>query len=96
MQHGRMDWPWKEKIRDMNRMISRGNKPNHVTLVSLLMACSQARLADEGLEYFYSTNRTYGIEPSEEHYSRVIDMLGRAGTPKRSTMQWLVKTKRVG
>ncbi|XP_008784229.1 putative pentatricopeptide repeat-containing protein At5g52630 [Phoenix dactylifera] len=74
-QHGR----GKEAIGAFNRMISRGNKPNHVTFVSLLMACSHAGLVDEGLEYFHSMNKGHGLEPREEHYACVIDMLGRAG-----------------
>lgn len=78
--HGR----GKEAIRAFTRMISRGNKPNHITFVSLLMACSHAGLVEKGLEYFHSMNKTYGIEPREEHYACVIDMLGRAGRLKEA------------
>uniref|UniRef100_A0A0D9XKW8 DYW domain-containing protein n=1 Tax=Leersia perrieri TaxID=77586 RepID=A0A0D9XKW8_9ORYZ len=74
-QHGHA----KEAIRAFDRMICSGIRPNHITFVSLLTACSHAGLVDEGLKYFYSMKDTHGIEPKEEHYSCIIDMYGRAG-----------------
>ena len=65
-------------------MTSSGIRPNHITFVSLLTACSQAGLVDGGLRYFYSMKdaqgiKPHGIEPKEEHYSCIIDLYGRAG-----------------
>nr|UPT48938.1 pentatricopeptide repeat protein AaPPR1122 [Agave angustifolia] len=74
-QHGRGN----EALQTFNRMVLTGIKPNHVTFVNVLMACSHSGLVKEGLEYFDSMNKIYGIEPREEHYSCVIDLLGRAG-----------------
>lgn len=54
-------------------------KPNAVTLLAFLSACSQAGLVDEGVEYFRSMNRDYGITPEVEHYGSVLDLLGRTG-----------------
>ncbi|KAM0940372.1 putative tetratricopeptide-like helical domain superfamily, DYW domain-containing protein [Dioscorea sansibarensis] len=79
-QHGR----GKEAIEIFNQMVSQGISPNHVTFVSLLMACSHSGLVEEGLEYFNSMHGKYGVEPEEEHYSCVIDMLGRAGRLKQA------------
>ncbi|KAH7671379.1 TPR-like protein [Dioscorea alata] len=79
-QHGR----GKEAMEIFNQMVSRGISPNHVTFVSLLMACSHSGLVEEGLEYFNSMHGKYGMEPKEEHYSCVIDLLGRAGRLKEA------------
>ena len=66
-------------IQAFDRMTASGIRPNHITFVCLLTACSHAGLVDEGLEYFYSMKDAHGIEPKEEHYSCIIDMYGRAG-----------------
>lgn len=54
-------------------------KPNHVTFVGVLSACSHARLVDEGLRYFNSMNEEHCLLPKPEHYACVVDILGRAG-----------------
>ncbi|XP_068308721.1 pentatricopeptide repeat-containing protein At5g43790-like [Pyrus communis] len=48
--------------------------PTEVAWNSLLVV-----LALHGLNYFHSMEKTYGIVPRDEHYSCVIDLLGRAG-----------------
>ncbi|CAM0881546.1 unnamed protein product [Alopecurus aequalis] len=52
--------------------------PDHVTFVGVLSACSHAGLVDRGLDYF-EMMEGHGILPQIEHYSCVIDLLGRAG-----------------
>eukprot|EP01018_Ginkgo_biloba_P040301 Gb_16664 [translate_table: standard] len=56
-----------------------GFKPNCVTFIALLSACSHAGLIDEGRQYFDCMSRDYGIKPQVEHYSCMVDLLGRAG-----------------
>ncbi|XP_057857107.1 pentatricopeptide repeat-containing protein At3g12770-like [Cryptomeria japonica] len=53
-------------------------KPNHITLVSVLSACSHAGLVEEGWQYFNSMDQ-YGIVPTMRHYACMVDLLGRAG-----------------
>lgn len=53
--------------------------PDHVTFVGVLSACSHVGLVDQGIEYFESMRRTYGLVPRMEHYSCMVDLLGRAG-----------------
>ncbi|KAI3425690.1 uncharacterized protein J3R85_009998 [Psidium guajava] len=60
-------------------MLKDGFKPNRITFVSVLSACSHAGLVEEGFGYFSRMTETFGIEPSIEHYSTIIDLLGRAG-----------------
>lgn len=62
-----------------NEMISRGIKPNDVTFVGVLHACSHSGLVDEGIQHLDSMYRKYGIIPDAKHYTCVVDMLGRTG-----------------
>ncbi|KAL6218480.1 hypothetical protein ACLB2K_011691 [Fragaria x ananassa] len=54
-------------------------KPNAVTTLSVLSACSHGGLVEEGLSFFNSLVQDHGVEPRLEHYACVVDMLGRAG-----------------
>eukprot|EP01018_Ginkgo_biloba_P029404 Gb_03474 [translate_table: standard] len=56
-----------------------GIRPNHITFVSVLYACSHAGLVDEGWQYFDCMIRDYCITPRVEHYACMVDLLGRAG-----------------
>ncbi|KAK1260656.1 Pentatricopeptide repeat-containing protein [Acorus gramineus] len=54
-------------------------KPDGVTFLTLISVCSHAGLVDEGSHYFNLMKNEYMIEPRLEHYSCLIDLLGRAG-----------------
>ncbi|GAB4851078.1 Pentatricopeptide repeat-containing protein At4g14850 [Ancistrocladus abbreviatus] len=54
-------------------------KPNYITLICILTACSRAGSVKLGMEIFESMRTRFGIEPGAEHYACVVDMLGRAG-----------------
>ncbi|KAK9281900.1 hypothetical protein L1049_004807 [Liquidambar formosana] len=54
-------------------------RPNKVTFIALLAACSHAGLIDRGWSFFNSMICDYGIQPDMEHYSCMVDLLGRAG-----------------
>ncbi|OVA17385.1 Pentatricopeptide repeat [Macleaya cordata] len=56
-----------------------GVKPNYITFVSVLAACSHAGLVEEGWHWFKTMNQEFGIEPGVEHYGCMVDLLGRAG-----------------
>lgn len=56
-----------------------GIKPDPITMVAILSACSYTGLVDEGLQIFEAMEREYEIRPSSEHYCCVTDMLGRVG-----------------
>lgn len=74
-QHGH----GKEALQLFDQMVKQGVRPNHVTLVSVLCACSHAGLVSEAKQYFESMEDVYGIQPTQEHYACMIDILGRAG-----------------
>ncbi|XP_057852522.2 pentatricopeptide repeat-containing protein At4g02750 isoform X2 [Cryptomeria japonica] len=68
-----------EALQLFEEMQQKGMKPNDVTFVGVLSACSRAGLVDEGLQYFISMDRDHGVPRRAEHYACIIDLLGRAG-----------------
>ncbi|KNA17407.1 hypothetical protein SOVF_080210 isoform A [Spinacia oleracea] len=69
----------REAIELFNQMDQEGLEANEVTFLSLLYACSHCGLKDEGLEYFDLMVKKYGLKPRLEHYTCVVDLLGRSG-----------------
>ncbi|WCJ25711.1 Pentatricopeptide repeat (PPR) superfamily protein [Euphorbia peplus] len=59
-------------------------RPNSVTFVGVLCACSHAGLVDDGFRYFHEMEHTYGIKPMIIHYGAMVDILGRAGYLKEA------------
>ncbi|VVB12282.1 unnamed protein product [Arabis nemorensis] len=60
-------------------MISAGQKPDGITFVSVLTACSHSGLVETGIEILSSMQRDHGVEPELDHYICMVDCLGRAG-----------------
>nr|XP_043605912.1 pentatricopeptide repeat-containing protein At3g02330, mitochondrial [Erigeron canadensis]XP_043605913.1 pentatricopeptide repeat-containing protein At3g02330, mitochondrial [Erigeron canadensis] len=54
-------------------------KPNLATFVSVLRACAHVGRVEEGSQYFNSMLIDYGLNPQLEHYSCMVDILGRSG-----------------
>ncbi|KAL5561590.1 hypothetical protein UlMin_031337 [Ulmus minor] len=69
----------KQALDLFEQMKSRGLKPDHITFVAVLSACSHGGLVHEGREHFKSITRDFGMEPKGEHYACMIDLLGRIG-----------------
>ncbi|EOY09326.1 Mitochondrial RNAediting factor 1 [Theobroma cacao] len=55
-----------------------GIKPNFITFLCVLYACSHAGLVEKGQHYF-ELMKEYKIEPGDQHYASLVDLLGRAG-----------------
>lgn len=62
-----------------HRMEEEGIRPNKVTFLAVLNACSHVGLVSEGLSFFGKMVQHYGLRPDIEHYGCIIDLLGRAG-----------------
>eukprot|EP01018_Ginkgo_biloba_P030278 Gb_21443 [translate_table: standard] len=62
-----------------NQMQLAGMKPDYITFIAVLSACSHAGLVDEGWQYFHLMSHQYLITPRVEHYACMVDLLGRAG-----------------
>ncbi|XP_007032614.2 PREDICTED: pentatricopeptide repeat-containing protein At5g15340, mitochondrial [Theobroma cacao] len=54
-------------------------KPDDLTFIAVLSACSHSGLVDQGSCYFDSLESVYGITPKIDHYACMVDLLGRAG-----------------
>ncbi|XP_059451404.1 pentatricopeptide repeat-containing protein At2g01510, mitochondrial-like [Corylus avellana] len=62
-----------------DEMVKTGVRPNHVTFTSVLSACSHSGLLEEGKRYFELMEEVFGIPPKLNHFSCMVDLLGRAG-----------------
>eukprot|EP00250_Pteridium_aquilinum_P033348 c5486_g1_i1 orf=1-1572(+) len=69
----------KEALQLLHKMQLEGAELDGVTFTAVLLACSRAGLVEEGFYQFESMIRDYGIMPVEEHYSCMVDILGRTG-----------------
>ncbi|PKA47811.1 Pentatricopeptide repeat-containing protein [Apostasia shenzhenica] len=72
----------REAIAALQLMEKQNVKPNGVTMLSILSACSHGGLVKEGLLLFRRMIEDFSLEPSMEHYSCIVDMLARAGNLK--------------
>ncbi|XP_071735703.1 putative pentatricopeptide repeat-containing protein At1g68930 [Rutidosis leptorrhynchoides] len=62
-----------------DQMLTSQLRPDKVTFIGVLSACSRAGLVEKGREYFKSMVEKHGIKPVSEHYSCMIDLYSRAG-----------------
>ncbi|XP_055824595.1 pentatricopeptide repeat-containing protein At1g74630-like [Solanum dulcamara] len=68
-----------EVIKKFHEMEESGTRPDGVTFISVLYACSHAGLVEQGHELFSKMTETYDIEPTIEHYGCMVDLYGRDG-----------------
>ncbi|KAG2401448.1 hypothetical protein LR48_Vigan02g225700 [Vigna angularis] len=61
------------------KMLKINLKPDHITYVSVLSACTHVGLVEQGKRYFNLMKNVHNIEPTSSHYACMIDLLGRAG-----------------
>ncbi|CAK9169387.1 unnamed protein product [Ilex paraguariensis] len=69
----------KEALEVFSDMLGEGVKPDNITILGVLNACSHSGRVEEGLSIFYDLERLWGIVPKLEHYGCLIDLLSRAG-----------------
>ncbi|KAF8390684.1 hypothetical protein HHK36_025211 [Tetracentron sinense] len=68
-----------EALERFEQMQRSGTRPDSITFIGVLSACSHSGMVEKGREYFYSMSRDFGIEPNIKHYGCLVDLLGRAG-----------------
>ncbi|KAF5939683.1 hypothetical protein HYC85_023942 [Camellia sinensis] len=56
-----------------------GVRPNKITFVGVISACSHAGMVDEALAYFEMMKNEYKIKPVMDHFVCLIDMFVRLG-----------------
>nr|UPT48663.1 pentatricopeptide repeat protein AaPPR570 [Agave angustifolia]UPT48815.1 pentatricopeptide repeat protein AaPPR852 [Agave angustifolia] len=57
-------------------------RPNHITFLAILSACSHAGLVDEGRKLMESMKKENDLEPGVEHFTCMVDIFCRAGLLK--------------
>ncbi|KNA10971.1 hypothetical protein SOVF_139390 [Spinacia oleracea] len=67
-----------------NEMEKQGVKPDTITFLSMLTACGRKGMVDMGRQIWDSMIKDNSIDPSTEHYSCMVDMLGRSGRLKEA------------
>ncbi|KAJ7980584.1 Pentatricopeptide repeat-containing protein [Quillaja saponaria] len=60
-------------------MLKTDIKPNRVTFVGVLTACSHAGMVEQGQQIFATMEKCYSVAPTSDHYVCMADLLGRAG-----------------
>ncbi|XP_003558728.1 pentatricopeptide repeat-containing protein At5g15300 [Brachypodium distachyon] len=73
-----------ESIDVFKKMLKEKVRPDEITFVAVLIACSHGGMVDKGREYFNLMQHHYRIEPNVKHYGCMVDMLGRAGLLKEA------------
>ncbi|KAG7546931.1 Pentatricopeptide repeat [Arabidopsis suecica] len=68
-----------EAMELFSKMIDLDYKPNHITFLAVLQACAHSGSLEKGWEYFHIMKQVYNISPGLEHYSCMVDLLGRKG-----------------
>eukprot|EP01018_Ginkgo_biloba_P001960 Gb_38297 [translate_table: standard] len=69
----------KRALKLFEQMQWAGMKPTYITFIGVLFACSNVGLVDKGRHYFDVMSQDYCIIPTIEHYTCMVDLLGRAG-----------------
>ncbi|XP_024005422.1 pentatricopeptide repeat-containing protein At4g32430, mitochondrial [Eutrema salsugineum] len=71
-------------MNSFQEMVKENIAPDLITFLSVLTACNRKGMVEKGYEIFNSMTKDYNLEPSHEHYSCMVDMLGRAGRLKEA------------
>ncbi|XP_039004144.1 pentatricopeptide repeat-containing protein At3g26782, mitochondrial-like [Hibiscus syriacus] len=68
-----------EALETFSNMLDCGIKPNEITFLSVLSACSHCGLEYEGWNWFHSMKEKYNVSPKLGHYACMVDLLSRQG-----------------
>uniref|UniRef100_A0A0E0LDG5 Uncharacterized protein n=1 Tax=Oryza punctata TaxID=4537 RepID=A0A0E0LDG5_ORYPU len=66
-----------QAINLFKRMVREGPRPDYISFIGVLFACSHTGMVEQGRNYFNSMCEDYGIAPGIEHYNCMVDLLSR-------------------
>lgn len=72
-------------VHTFDLLLCKGLKPDPVTFVILLTACSHLGLVNKSELYYEWMIKGFGLAPRFEHHSCMIDVLGRTGQLEKAT-----------
>ncbi|KAK9153104.1 hypothetical protein Sjap_000584 [Stephania japonica] len=75
---------FEDVIQLFKEMLMEGTKPDKIVFLAVISACSYTGNVNQGLQYFESMVCDFGMDPDQEHYSCVVDLLCRAGELERA------------
>lgn len=78
--HGRAN----SALQLFDEMVRNNVRPNLVTFIGVLTACSHGGLIDQGHRFFETMESSYGVKPCNNHYNCMVDLLGRTGRLKEA------------
>ncbi|KDP41266.1 hypothetical protein JCGZ_15673 [Jatropha curcas] len=61
-----------------SQMVQLGIKPNDITFMNILSACSHSGYV-EGGKFYFNSMKHFGVEPNPEHFACMVDLLSRVG-----------------
>ncbi|KAF5195673.1 Pentatricopeptide repeat-containing protein [Thalictrum thalictroides] len=68
-----------EALQLFDCMVDEGVEPNSITILSILSACNHSGLVSEACMVFEYMGGRFGIKPDLNHYTCMVDLLGRSG-----------------
>ncbi|XP_009602523.1 pentatricopeptide repeat-containing protein At2g36730 [Nicotiana tomentosiformis] len=68
-----------EAMKHFRKMKDCSTKPNYVTFLGVLCACSHVGMVEEGQRLFREMESVHRIKPMMAHYGAMVDILSRAG-----------------
>ncbi|KAI3460536.1 hypothetical protein Pfo_017199 [Paulownia fortunei] len=68
-----------EAICLFKKILQSGLRPDQITFAGVLLACSYGGFLEEGMAIFSSMQMQHGVNPINEHYASVVNMMIRAG-----------------
>ncbi|XP_011629220.2 putative pentatricopeptide repeat-containing protein At3g15930 [Amborella trichopoda] len=79
-----------EALNLFRKMQRAGVRPDEITFIGLLCACTHAGMIEKGKELFSLMEKRYQISPNVVHYGCMVDLLGKMGHLKEA--QELIET----
>lgn len=67
-------------LESFEQMKNAGRSPDAVTFACILKVCCSLGAPDKGQMHFESISQRYGICPTLEHYTGIVELLSRAGS----------------